>query len=138
MEIFLIDIRGNNFFKGTNQEFKDTIAEVSKVCEKFIIVFGNEVRPKEHSILVFRSVYQQIIAPNFWRNSCSHRVITKHSCVARFRKFLWFTSLLINFIIEEFRGAYCVKLCPWFACGNQSWGEDHSVESNVILAHKLE
>jgi hypothetical protein len=72
----------NSFLVWACKELKDSVTKVSEVSKKLVIVLRNKIIPQEHSVLVLRSVDEQIVSPDLRRNTSLHSIITKDANVS--------------------------------------------------------
>jgi hypothetical protein len=98
-------IHGNNSLIRAGKELERAVAKVAKVCQKLVVVFGNEVSPGEDRVLTFRTVDKQVVAPDLGGNSSANGIISKNTSVSTLTKLFGLACLLINFIVEELSGA---------------------------------
>merc|ERR1740139_800255 len=122
-------------------EGEDTMDHVSEIGKQFVVVLGDEIRPKEDGVLVLRSVDQQVVAPNFNIDTGFHSMVAKHTCVCRFGEFagLNFTILIRKiFVVKVLSRRNTVKEGPWLLSSQHGAWEHNGVESQVVFAHELD
>jgi len=93
--------------------------------------------PEEGSVLCLRSVYKQVVSPDFYGNSSLLGIISKHTGVVALGEFLRLARGLILLVVKVFRRGDTLEHGPGLASGQEGGGEDHSVESQVVLSHEL-